>query len=202
MPQHPVRVTPTLWQRARLLLPMMRLSRRVRRSRDWWERMPHDVPPCVFGPGSLRPWTYYFEGGSDVAVTSADDVAAWLLACTYATDAQQFGRTDHWQHPRQLERRRTGDCEDLSLWAWRKLAELGHEAELHCGWWMSPERGAEAHAWVVYRDGGETVLMECTARSDAEMRRPLPEVRAQYMPRVAVDHRFQGYLFGGLFAAR
>lgn len=194
-------VRPTLWQRARLFLPMLRLSRRFGRTGDPWVRLRHDVPPWAFGPGSTRPFRWYFEGESAVSVTHADEVAAWLLECRYATDQAQFRRADHWQHPSQLEAGRAGDCEDLALWAWRKLAELGHDAELHCGrWHCRPGESPEPHAWVVFRDAAGEWLLETTARTPAEMRRPLAEARRDYLPRVAVDHRFRGYLFGGLFA--
>jgi hypothetical protein len=193
---------PTLLQRARLILPMLRLSRRFGRTRDPWARLRHDVPPWAYGPGSTRPFPWYFEGETAVRVGHAHEVAEWLLGCAYATDQAQFRRADHWQHPAQLERRRAGDCEDLALWAWRKLAELGHESELHCGRWRCrPGAPPEPHAWVVFRDGEGEWLMECTARTRAEMCRPLGDARGDYLPRVAVDHRFRGYLFGGLFAA-
>jgi predicted transglutaminase-like cysteine proteinase len=41
----------------------------------------------------------------------------------------RFNRSHEREHPGAFERRRRGDCEDFALWAWRKLAEVGVDAE-------------------------------------------------------------------------
>ena len=68
-----------------------------------------------------------------VPVQSIDDIVAWLQSCEYVTDLDLFHERDFWQHPGTFERLRRGDCEDFALWAWRKLAEVGIDAEFCVG---------------------------------------------------------------------
>ena len=92
-----------------------------------------EVPATAFGPGSHQPFARYFDGESSVGVTSIDDIVDWLGRCEYVSDAEQFHEQDVWQEPCAFERRRRGDCEDFALWAWRKLAEIGVDAEFFVG---------------------------------------------------------------------
>ena len=66
-----------------------------------------------------------------------------------------FNEIDLWQHPSSFEELRRGDCEDFALWAWRKLAELGIDAEFFVGRILSVEEPDvdRQHAWVVFRVG-------------------------------------------------
>ena len=57
-----------------------------------WERLPMYVPIAAFGPGSRRQFSHYFAGESHVAVSSIDDIVAWLGTCEYASDLEQFHR--------------------------------------------------------------------------------------------------------------
>ena len=91
------------------------------------------VPASAFGPGSQRPFAEYFEGESRVPVGSIDGIVAWLQTCEYVTDLELFHQPDVWLHPGAFERLRRGDCEDFALWAWRKLAEIGIDAEFCVG---------------------------------------------------------------------
>ena len=164
-----------------------------------WERVPIDVPPTAFGPGSRWQFSHYFEGESRVAVASIDDIVAWLGTCEYASDAEQFHQPDLWQEPCAFEQRRRGDCEDFALWAWRKLVEIGVDAELFVGRVVcGPEPATERqHAWVVYRDGGEVCLFEPAARDRPRMIRPWSAVKDDYVPHFAVDSRFVTSAFAG-----
>jgi hypothetical protein len=98
-----------------------------------WRRVPMDVPATAFGPGSRWQFSRYFEGTSCVPARSVDDIVAWLRACEYVSDVEQFHEPDLWQQPCDFERRQRGDCEDFALWAWRKLIEIGIEAEFYVG---------------------------------------------------------------------
>ncbi len=98
-----------------------------------WERLKMDVPAIAFGPGSRCQFGHYFEGRSAVQVATVDDIVDWLNTCEYASDAEQFNDRDVWQEPCAFEQRRRGDCEDFALWAWRKLGELGLDAEFFVG---------------------------------------------------------------------
>ena len=114
----------------RLASPLVRL---FGRSKSPWKRLSLPVPIGAFGPGSLSEFAQYFEGESHVRVESIDEIVEWLLNCQYMTDAIQFNERDLWQHPISFEQLRCGDCEDFALWAWRKLADLGIDAEFYVG---------------------------------------------------------------------
>jgi hypothetical protein len=157
------------------------------------------VPPGAFGPGSRQPFSEYFEGPSGVRVGSIDDIVAWLQTCEYVSDLEQFHERDVWQHPGAFEQLRRGDCEDFALWAWRKLAELGIDAELCVGRVICAERPEldRQHAWVVYRVSGTAFLFEPAAQTPSRMIRPLVEAMPEYVPHFAVNHRFDTNAFVG-----
>ena len=111
----------------------MRLATRLVGRESAWKRVPMRVPASVFGPGSRQPFAEYFEGESCVHVRSIDDIVAFLQTCEYVTDIELFHKLDFWQHPAAFEKLRRGDCEDFALWAWRKLAELGIDADFCVG---------------------------------------------------------------------
>src|SRR6185436_7297823 len=97
------------------------------------KRLSLPVPIGAFGPGSRREFAQYFQGESHVRVESIDEIVEWLLNCQYMTDAILFNERDFWQHPNTFEQLRRGDCEDFALWAWRKLADIGIDAEFCVG---------------------------------------------------------------------
>ena len=157
-----------------------------------------DVPATAFGPGSTSPFSSYFEGESLVPVASVDDIVAWLATCEYASDLEQFHEPDVWQTPCAFERRQRGDCEDFALWAWRKLIEIGLDAEFFVGRVMCTESGVERqHAWVVYRSGRDAYLFEPAARERDRAIRPLAAVQDAYEPHFAVDRRLTTSAFVG-----
>jgi hypothetical protein len=157
------------------------------------------VPATVFGPGSRQPFADYFEGGSSVHVRSIDDIVAFLQTCEYVTDSELFHTPDFWQHPSDFEKLRRGDCEDFALWAWRKLAELGIDAEFCVGRVINddqPEIDCQ-HAWVVYRVDGTAFLFEPAARTPSRMIRRLADAMAAYVPHFAANNRFDTSAFVG-----
>lgn len=161
------------------------------------------VPASVFGPGSQRPFAAYFEGESSVSVGSIDEIVAWLQTCEYVTDLELFRKRDFWQHPGHFEKQRRGDCEDFALWAWRKLAEVGIDAEFCVGRVICDDRPQvdRQHAWVVYRVDGAAFLFEPAAGSPSKMIRPLADAMGEYVPHFAVNHRFETHAFVGCTAA-
>jgi hypothetical protein len=164
-----------------------------------WERVPMRVPVSAFGPGSRQPFAEYLEGESCVQVRSIDDIVAFLQTCEYVTDNELFHIPDFWQHPSAFEKLRRGDCEDFALWAWRKLAELGIDAEFCVGRVIcddQPDVDLE-HAWVVYCVNGTEFLFEPAARTPSRMIRPLADAMARYVPHFAVNHRFETSAFVG-----
>lgn len=157
-----------------------------------------DVPPAAFGPGSHAPFPSYFAGESRVRVRSIDEIVEWLSGCEYVSDAEQFHQPDVWQEPCAFERRQRGDCEDFALWAWRKLAELGVDAEFFVGRVLCGDRdSARQHAWVVYRHERNEMLFEPAARQRRDMLQPLAAVRDAYVPHFAVNRRFITSAFVG-----
>ena len=182
-----------------LLAAVTRLTARLAGRESAWERVTMRVPSSVFGPGSRHPFAEYFEGESRVSVRSIDDIVAWLQSCEYVTDLEMFHQQDFWQHPAAFEQVRRGDCEDFALWAWRKLVEVGIDAEFCVGRVICEDRPEldRQHAWVVYRvDGGE-FLFEPAARTPSRMIRPLNEAMGEYVPHFAVNHRFDTNAFVG-----
>lgn len=147
-----------------------------------------------FGLGSLKPFHWYFTGRSQVPITSIEEICNWLGQCDYVQDNLQFSKKDHWQHPtEELEQTRKGDCEDLALWAWRKLAELNVPAELVVGKHPPDDHQATSHAWVVYRSGREQFLLEPTAKT-TPMIIPLQSTN-RYCPRYGVDHHYKTFSY-------
>ena len=157
------------------------------------------IPASAFGPGSHQPFAEYFKGESRVRVGSIDDIVAWLQTCEYVTDLELFHERDFWQHPGVFETLRRGDCEDFALWTWRKLAELGIDADFCVGRVICNDRPEidRQHAWVVYRVNGTAFLFEPAARTPARMIRPLADAMREYVPHFAVNHRFETNAFLG-----
>ena len=184
----------------RVFSQVVRLAARVVQAESPWDRVPVHVPTLAFGPGSSRQFAHYFEGESSVRPESIDDIVEWLLNCEYATDADLFNERDYWQHPSVFEQRRRGDCEDFALWAWRKLAELGIDAELYVGRVRRPEEPGvnQQHAWVVYRVDGAEFLFEPAARSRQHMIRELADAMNEYVPHFAVNRHLRTCAFGGV----
>jgi hypothetical protein len=182
-----------------LVAPLVRLAARLTGRESAWDRLAMPVPPRAFGSGSERPFAQYFEGESSVRVASIDDILTWLQTCEYVSDVELFQKRDFWQHPGAFESLRRGDCEDFALWAWRKLRELGIEADFCVGRVVSSEQPdvEYQHAWVVYRLDGVEFLLEPAARMPSAMIRPLEDVMASYVPHFAVNHRFETNAFVG-----
>lgn len=182
--------------------PAWRLILLVMPASDPWDRVEYRVPINSYGPGSSHDFGWYFEGESLVGVQTVDELKAWLLACEYVRDPDLFNEADFWQHPRTFERLRRGDCEDHALWAWRKLLELGYDADLVSGRCLPWEPGvADAerrHVWVVFRQEGQSYLLESVAKRREEMVQLLENVKANYRPEYGVDRDRQRYAFAGL----
>jgi len=200
-PPAPVTLRGTI---ARLLAPFANLLTRRAPIQDAWERCDYQVPPSAFGAGNLHDFGWYFEGASTVHVTSLEEVQRWLLGCEFVEDEELFNETDFWQHPHTFEQLRRGDCEDHALWAWRKLVELGLDADLVSGTVL---RGSgddvrrTGHVWVLLRNQGETLVFEAAAKAQERMLRALAEVRDHYRPEFGVDRERQRYAFNGALIA-
>ena len=151
----------------------------------------------TFGRGSYRPFPWYFEGECQVRVSNLDELCEWLLECEYAHDEALFNDADFWQHPRTFEHLRKGDCEDHALWAWRKLVELGYEAELLSGIWHPHGDEPGGHVWVRFKKDGADFILETVGRNRERMIRPFTEAKVEYIPHAGVDHQFQRFAYFG-----
>jgi hypothetical protein len=183
------------------LRPAWRLLLRVMPVDDPWQRVEYRVPVRRYGFGSSHDFSWYFEGQSLVDVRTLDELQDWLMGCEYVQDEELFHETDFWQHPRTFERLRRGDCEDHALWAWRKLLELGYDAELVSGrtlpWQPGVAEAERGHVWVVFRQDEEMFLLEAVSKKRDRVIRRLDDVKAHYRPEYGVDRQRQRFAFNG-----
>lgn len=185
---------------AKLLDPVFTAAVRLVPVDDPWERLSTRVPLARFGPGARNDFSWYLEGDTAQSPQSLDEMMDWLSGCEYASDETLFAEADFWQHPRTFEHLRRGDCEDFALWAWRKLLELGYDADLVVGRCVPPARESSRHAWIVFRRDGNEYLYEPSRRDRATAVRLLSDVRNRYIPEFGVGpdakrFAFSGYLY-------
>jgi len=182
--------------------PAWRLVLRVMPADDPWQRVEYRVPVSRYGAGSTHDFSWYFEGQSLVDIRTLDELRDWLVGCEYMQDPELFHEADFWQHPRTFEQLRRGDCEDHALWAWRKLLELGYDADLVSGrclpWQPGDAEGERGHVWVVFRRDGQTYLLEAVSKSRERIIRSLDEARAEYRPEYGVDRQRRRFAFNGV----
>ena len=164
---------------------------------DPWQRLPYEAPLVMFGEGARNGFDWVFDGDTSIAVRSLDDIVEWLAGCRYEADATLFRESDYWQHPYTFEQLRRGDCEDFALWAWRKLVELGFDADLVIGRRVPPSSDDSRHAWILFRDGTDEYLFEPAVRDRAAAVRHVTMVRASYIPELGVAADRRPFLFAG-----
>lgn len=186
---------------AALFAPFRRAAHQLRLRlfpvRDPWVRLTYEAPLVLFGGGARHGFDWVFEGETEVSVASLDEAITWLADCRYEADASLFREADYWQHPRTFEQLRRGDCEDFALWAWRKLVELGVDAELVVGRRVPPTSENSRHAWIIFRQDGEEFLFEPALRDRAAAIRPTWAVRAEYVPELGVSRERRRFFFAG-----
>jgi hypothetical protein len=156
------------------------------------------IRPDRFGAGSRKPFSWYFEGQSNVVVKDVVEICEWLTGCQYVRDSDLFREPDYWQHPLTFEQLRKGDCEDHALWAWRKMVELGVAAHFYVGQWRQDDDRTGFHAWVVFEKDGSTFLLEPVIKDVTRLVRPLDEARRDYVPHFSVDASFKMCARAGL----
>jgi transglutaminase-like putative cysteine protease len=161
-------------------------------ARLWWRKEWARIPFKQFGAGSVKEFEWYFERESTVSVASIEDICRWLRKCQYEYDSKHFKKDDFWQHPMDFEQTRKGDCEDHSLWAWRKLIELGIEAEFVVGYDYEGDCG---HAWVIFKQDGQEFLFEATSKRRPIIRSIEEGVKKRYRPDHSVNRRFNTYRY-------
>ena len=67
---------------------------------------------------------------------------------------------DRWQSPQETESKRSGDCEDKSVWLFAHLKQNGYsDVQLVIGKYRNFERNL--HVWVVYtNENGENMVLD------------------------------------------
>jgi len=108
--------------------------------------------------GNTHPWNRYFNKPLNTHPKTLADIETFLLSCKYVSDRKTRSQSDFWEPPDIFERRRTGDCEDHAIWAWRNLDELGYKVRLVLG------KCKRWHAWVHIFVNGRAYLFEATQK--------------------------------------
>ena len=182
---------------ARILTPLVRRLVGPIPVKERWERTAISPSLTDIAPGSRHEFPWYFEGDSTVAVSSLEEVHAWLAGCSYAHDLALFRERDFWQHPVTFERLRQGDCEDFALWAWRKLVELGYDADFVIGYTEEANAPPARHAWIVFRDAGAEFVYEPVVKPFERALQPLHAVMANYTPEYGVSRDLTRFTYLG-----
>ncbi len=169
---------------------------------DPWQRFRFKVPLPLYGAGSVHDFDWYLEGQCLETFDSLTELTSWLCRCTYARDPDLFHEPDFWQHPVTFEQLRTGDCEDFALWTWRKLLEMGYEAEFVAGRCLDDTGKLRGHAWVLFRTQQDCFLFDPVVPDPARMIVPLASVKQVYLPEVSVDGRLRQYAYAGFYLLR
>src|SRR6185437_7190614 len=185
-----------------LTRPLFRLLVRLTPDGDPWERIGVAPKLNLFGCGAHLDFPGYLSGPSTVLVHSIVEIQDWLLGCRYERDEVLFGEADFWQHPATFERLRAGDCDDFALWTWRKLGELGIDADIVAGYCLKDGKLGGRHVWVVFRNDGVESVFEPTCSSRQGMIRPLSEARDEYVPEVGADRNGHRFGFTGYMLAQ
>ena len=142
----------------------MRLAARLVGRESPWERVAMRVPASAFGPGlaaAVRRGTSRARARVRVGIHRRHRGVAADLRIRRPTSSC-FASGTSGSIPAIFEKLKRGDCEDFALWAWRKLAEIGIDAEFCVGRVICDDRPEidRQHAWVVYRVNGTAFLFE------------------------------------------
>lgn len=108
--------------------------------------------------GNTFSWKRYFSKPLTTKPETLADIQGFLSGCTYLSDRVTRNCSDYWEPPDVFEKRKTGDCEDHAIWAWRQLHDMGYRSRLvlgDCG---------EGHAWVHVYVNGRVYLLEATQK--------------------------------------
>lgn len=120
--------------------------------------------------GNTFSWERFFKKPLVTSPGNLAEIDSFLKGCRYMSDQETRGCEDFWEPPDIFEERRTGDCEDHAIWAWRQLHTLGYKSRLVIG----DCRGG--HAWVHVFVNDRVYLLETTHKTGG-----LP-VAKQYKP--------------------
>lgn len=108
--------------------------------------------------GNTFSWKRFFRIPLDEKPETLNDIETFLKCCTYLSDQETRGCADYWEPPDVFEQRKTGDCEDHAIWAWRQLHDMGFRSRLVIGACKT------GHAWVHIFVNGRVYLLEATQK--------------------------------------
>jgi hypothetical protein len=182
-----------------LLAYPFRLLLRLAPAYGRWERVAVRGRPQHYGAARARDLADYLRGPTTVDLSSVAEVEQWLRGCQFERDPM---RGDDWSaHPFAFEYLRRGNCLDHALWAWRKLVDLGADAELVIGWQgglhEAVRGGSARHAWVIVRNTAGDLLMEPAAKDGAMWRRLAEIGEGEYWPEFGVRRDGEHFTYGG-----
>jgi hypothetical protein len=164
---------------------------------DRYEQTRMPVPPARYGAPHKRAFADYLAGPSTVDAQSFESIEEFLRGCTYVDSPS---RANDWTKlTAEFESTRVGNCLDHSLWAWRKMIELGYDAELVIGLSHPNRQAVRRHAWVAFHTETEHVYIETTEkRPDVIMFRVVEPDVDEYWPEVGVRHDCQRVGYNGM----
>ena len=108
--------------------------------------------------GNTFSWERFFRKPLTTNPSNLSEIESFLHTCTYLSDMETRGCQDYWEPPDIFEERKTGDCEDHAIWAWRHLHQMGYKTRLVLGNYKS------GHAWVQIYVNGRVYLLEATQK--------------------------------------
>ena len=166
-----------------------------------WTRLAAKLRRTHFSSSLQHEFSWFFQGTSQIKALSVEEVCGFLCNCQYMSDEELFMERDFWQHPVTFEKTKMGDCDDHALWAWRKLSEIGIEAELVSGKLVNPGAFVASppggHAWVIFRepDSASWRVLEATSKRKDKMVLTPEEAKKSYHGQYSVDSKFRTYRF-------
>lgn len=169
---------------------------------DQWERLGVRAPLHNYGSGARLDFKQYLTGESIVTVSTFAEIREWLSHCYYLSDEVLFNERDFWQHPSAFEQLRAGDCEDHAIWAWRKMLELGMDADLVAGYCVTNGELDGRHAWIVYHEDGKAYVYEPALGIHESAVRSLDIAKADYIPEFGVDRYATRFTYAGYVAVQ
>ncbi len=108
--------------------------------------------------GNTFSWERFFRKPLVTSPSNLFEIESFLHSCKYLSDLETRGCDDYWEPPDIFEERKTGDCEDHAIWAWRHLHQMGFKTRLVLG----GHKGG--HAWVHIYVNGRVYLLEATQK--------------------------------------
>lgn len=155
---------------------------------DDWEYQYTKYSPFFFGYSSEKKMGTYLEGNSRIEIKHPGEIDEFLDSCQYT----EHETNTSWLHPLELEQSKNGSCMGFSLWAWRKLIELGEDVCLVVG---KKNDSQQEHAWIMHDNDTGSTLIETVQRNGRC--HPLGDVKSDYTPFFGVEGNLTNRIYSG-----